>query len=59
MAAMARLNLSIPVPQIVWLQAEAERLGISAGELVRRIIDQHRETQGLHTHQPLKGPRNA
>ena len=45
---MARLNLSIPAPQIVWLEAEAERLGISVGELVRRIIDQHRETQPSH-----------
>lgn len=31
MAAMARLNLSIPTPQIVWLNAEAGRLGISVG----------------------------
>ncbi len=59
MAAMARLNLSIPIPQIVWLQTEAERLGISGGELVRRIIDNYRETQRLHTHQHLKGPYNA
>lgn len=48
MAAMARLNLSIPMPQIVWLQAEAKRLCISAGDLVRRIIDERRETQRLH-----------
>jgi hypothetical protein len=44
MAAMPRLNLSIPAPQIVWLQTESERLGISVGELVRRIIDGYRAT---------------
>ena len=49
MAAMARINFSIPAPQIVWLDAEAERLGISMGELVRRIIDQHRETHPSHS----------
>ena len=51
MAAMARLNLSIPTPQIVWLQTEAERLGISVGELVRRIVDEYRmRLPSTHTH---------
>ena len=39
MAQMARLNLSLPERQRASLHAEAERLGISVGELVRRIID--------------------
>lgn len=38
-AQMARLNLSLPERQRASLHAEAERLGISVGELVRRIID--------------------
>ena len=42
MARMARLNLSIPEPQRTFLDAEAERLGISVGELVRRIVDEYR-----------------
>jgi hypothetical protein len=42
MATMARLNLSISEPQLSFLNAEAERLGISVGELARRIIDEYR-----------------
>lgn len=30
-------------PQAAFLKAEAERLGISVSDLIRRIIDQHRE----------------
>jgi hypothetical protein len=30
-------------PQLQFLKAEAERLGISVSDLIRRIIDQHRE----------------
>jgi hypothetical protein len=48
MAVMERLNLSIPAPQFTWLHAEAERLGISVGELVRRIIDDYRDAQPTH-----------
>jgi len=42
----ARLNLSIPEPQRVFLHAEAERLGISVGELMRQIIDECRAASG-------------
>jgi hypothetical protein len=28
-----------------WVKAEAKRLGISTAELIRRIIDQHREVR--------------
>ena len=38
-----RMKLTLNPPQWVWLRAEAKRLGISLPELVRRIIDAHRE----------------
>lgn len=31
--------------QMKWLKDEAERIGITVGELIRRIIDAHREKQ--------------
>lgn len=37
------LSLRLTEQQIAYLRAEAERLGISVGELVRRIIDAARE----------------
>lgn len=36
---MVKRLISFTEPQIVWLEAEAQRLGISVPELVRRIID--------------------
>jgi hypothetical protein len=36
---MIKRLISFTEPQIVWLEAEAKRLGISVPELVRRIID--------------------
>ena len=39
----ARLNVTLTNPQLAFLRGEAKRLGLSIGELVRRIIDQHRE----------------
>jgi hypothetical protein len=39
---MERISLSLPPPQIEWLRSEAERIGITVGELLRRIIDQSR-----------------
>lgn len=32
-------------PQLAFLKAEAERLGITVAELVRRIIDEYRKKQ--------------
>jgi hypothetical protein len=32
-------------PQTAFLEAEAARPGITLGELVRRIVDQHREAK--------------
>ena len=37
-----RLNITVTPPQQTWLQREAKRLGLSIGELLRRIIDQTR-----------------
>ena len=38
-------TITFTEPQGVFLKVEAARLGISVAELVRRIIDQHRETR--------------
>lgn len=40
-----RLNVTLTAPQLAFLRGEAERLGITLGELIRRIIDAHREGQ--------------
>ena len=40
---MERLSLSLAPPQITWLRREAKRLGVTIGELLRRIIDVARE----------------
>lgn len=37
-----RLNIVVTPPQHVWLKAEAKRLGITVGDLIRRILDQVR-----------------
>jgi hypothetical protein len=40
---MERISLSLPPPQMSWLRREAKRIGITIGELLRRIIDQARD----------------
>ncbi len=45
MAATARLSINLTPPQHAYLKAEAERLGITVADLIRRIIDQHREAK--------------
>ena len=42
---MERLSISFTDQQLVWLAREAKRLGVSIGELVRRLVDQYREKQ--------------
>jgi hypothetical protein len=42
---MQRISVSLPAPQMSWLQREAKRIGITIGELLRRIIDQVREQE--------------
>lgn len=40
---MSRETIRFTAPQFAYLRAEAAKLGISLADLVRRIIDQHRE----------------
>jgi hypothetical protein len=42
---MPKRVINFSEPQLMWLMAEAERLGISVTELVRRIIDEARGEQ--------------
>jgi hypothetical protein len=42
---MDRISVSFSNPQLAYLRVEAKRLGISVGDLIRRIIDQHRTTK--------------
>ncbi len=44
---MERLSISLPPVQMAWLRAEASSLGLTIGELLRRIIDQHRAPKEL------------
>jgi len=39
---MRRLSFALPEPALAWLHSEAQRLGISVGELLRRLIDKER-----------------
>jgi hypothetical protein len=41
----SRLHVYLSEPQLAWLTREAERIGISTSELLRRIIDQVRESK--------------
>ena len=43
--AMHKQMISLTQPQIDFLRLEADRLGISVSDLIRRIIDQHREAR--------------
>ena len=43
MSAKSRPSVVLTEPQVAFLKAEAARLGITLGELVRRIVDQCRE----------------
>lgn len=36
-------NVRLTEPQIAFLEAEAERIGITVSDLIRRIIDAYRE----------------
>lgn len=42
---MDRISLSLSPPQHSWLTREAKRLGITIGELIRRIIDAARDSK--------------
>lgn len=43
MSDTIRQSVTLSRPQHEYLRREAERLGISMSDLIRRIIDQHRE----------------
>jgi hypothetical protein len=45
MSAKPRPSVVPTGPQVAFLEAEAARLGITLGEPVRRIVDQHREAE--------------
>jgi hypothetical protein len=45
MSAKPRTSVVLTDPQMAFLEAEAARLGITLGELVRRIVDQYREAK--------------
>ena len=42
---MERITVSLPDPQMAWLKREAQRIGIPIGELLRRLIDQVRDSK--------------
>ncbi len=43
--ALPKMSVAMTQPQLAYLKSEAERQGISVGELLRRIIDQYRESK--------------
>lgn len=38
-----RIMVTLTGPQLAYLKSEAGRLGISVADLIRRIVDRHRE----------------
>lgn len=45
MAKMVSKMISLTQMQDVYLRAEADRLGISVADVIRRIVDAHREKE--------------
>lgn len=43
MTANARQSVVLTKPQIAFLKKEADQLGITVSDLIRRIIDKYRE----------------
>jgi predicted DNA-binding ribbon-helix-helix protein len=43
MAKTPRQSVTLTKPQMDYLKEESKRLGITVSDLIRRIIDQHRE----------------
>jgi len=37
---MTKIMFSLPDHQLLWLMREAKRLGVSRGELLRRLLDE-------------------
>lgn len=44
---MPKQSIVFTAPQHAFLIAEATRLGVSVAELVRRLIDQHRDAKNV------------
>ncbi len=42
--AMHKQMISLTKPQVTFLHQEAARLGISLSDLIRRIVDQYRDS---------------
>jgi len=47
--AMHKLMLSLTRPLYEWIDTEARRLSVSRAEVVRRVLDKHREEQAIRT----------
>ena len=45
MTTTVRQSVTLTEPQFAFLKAEAERLGITVSDLIRRIVDVYRETR--------------
>jgi hypothetical protein len=52
------MSVSFSKPQLAYLRAEAKQLGISAGDLIRRIIDQHGAIATAHAKASGRSARN-
>lgn len=48
MGGMHKQTISFTKPQIEFLRKEGEQLGISVADVVRRIVDRHRERNANH-----------
>lgn len=42
-----RTSLTLTKPQHIFLKQEARKWGVSVGEMIRRIIDGHREEKAI------------
>jgi hypothetical protein len=42
---MDRITVSFPQVTMAWLRRESKRLGVTIGELLRRIVDEARSTK--------------
>ena len=40
-----RMSVTVTLPQKWWLKREAKRLGLTLGELIRRLIDVARDSK--------------
>lgn len=52
---MFKTSIFFPRPQEVYLRAEAERLGISISDVVRRIVSREQEAKEANSPQRVAG----